>query len=368
MGFKCGIIGLPNVGKSTLFNALTESNKAEAANYPFATINPNIGRVAVPDSRLNKLSEISDSKNTIPTYIEFVDIAGLVKGASSGEGLGNKFLSYIREVDAIIHVVRCFEDNTIAIMSSVINPIEDIETILTELKLADIEVLQKKSLNLKSKLKSGEKNNKIQLNLISSLLDKLNNNEPLILKEWKKDQQQFIDKLNLITSKPMLYICNVDEKSIIKGNNLSNLVKEKIKKEGYESVIVSASIESQIAQIDHKYNKLELLQNLKLKETALKKVIHAGYNLLNLLTYFTSGPKETKAWTVPKDTTAIKAAGKIHSDFEKGFIRAETINYKDFITLKGEAACREAGKLRQEGKNYFVQDGDVFNFLFNVSP
>ena len=366
MGFKCGIVGLPNVGKSTLFNALTESNKAEAANYPFATIKPNIGRVPVPDERLTKLSELSLSKKTIPTYIDFVDIAGLVAGASKGEGLGNKFLAYIRDVDAIAHVVRCFEDDNISHMSSVIDPIKDIETILTELRLADIQTLQNKSNDLKKKIKGGEKEIKIHLDIIYALLDIINNDQPLTTKEWSKNQMLFIKNLNLITNKPMLYVCNVDEKSIVRGNNLSNLVKIRAKKERNQSVVVSAAIEFQIAEFNDKNQKLELLKDLGLKETALKKFIYSGYNILNLITYFTSGPKETRAWTIPLNSTAAKAAGKIHSDFEKGFIKAETIFYKDFINFKGEAACREAGKLRHEGKEYIVKDGDIFHFLFNV--
>ena len=366
MGFKCGIVGLPNVGKSTLFNALTESNKAETANYPFATIEPNIARVPVPDKRLKKLSEISASKKIMHTYMDFVDIAGLVKGASNGEGLGNKFLAHIREMDAIAHVVRCFEDSNITHVSTTINPIEDIETIETELKLADIETLQNKFNNLQIKAKSGDKEIKIQLSLVSDLLERLNNYQSLNFKDWSKEQLQLINDLNLITNKPMLYVCNIDEKSVLNGNNFSHLVQEKSKNRGNQLVLVSAAIESQIAQFDSEKDKLELLNELQLKETTLKKVINSGYNLLNLITFFSSKPKETRAWTVTKNTKASKAAGKIHSDFEKGFIRAETISYDDFVHFNGEVGCREAGKLRQEGKDYIVQDGDIFNFLFNV--
>ena len=366
MGFKCGIVGLPNVGKSTLFNALTESNKAETANYPFATIEPNIARVPVPDKRLKKLSEISTSKKTIPTYMDFVDIAGLVKGASNGEGLGNKFLAHIREMDAIAHVVRCFKNANITHVSTTINPIEDIEIIETELKLADIGTLQNKFNNLQKKVKSGDKEIKIQLSLVSDLLERLNNCKLSNFKNWSKEQLQMINDLNLITNKPMLYVCNVDEKSIVNGNNISHLVQEKFIGEGNQLVLVSAAIESQIAQFDSEKDKLELLNELQLKETTLKKVINSGYNLLNLITFFASKPKETRAWTVTKNTKAPKAAGKIHSDFEKGFIRAETISYDDFVHFKGETRCREAGKLRQEGKDYIVQDADIFNFLFNV--
>ena len=366
MGFKCGIVGLPNVGKSTLFNALTESNKAEAANYPFATIEPNIGRVAVPDNRLIKLSSIGKSEKIIPTYIDFVDIAGLVKGASTGEGLGNKFLAHIREVDAIAHVVRCFEDDNITHVSSSINPIDDIEIITTELKLADLETLQNKLNLLEKKAKYGDKEIKKQIELILLLQKKLNNEEKIQNTNLDIDDLFFYYSLNLITTKPILYICNVDEKSILKGNNFSKLVTERAKKECNDVVIVSAAIESQIAEFENISDKLELLKDLGLEETTLKKVINAGYKILDLITYFTCGPKETRAWTITKNTTAPQAAGKIHSDFEKGFIRAETIGYSDFIENRGESASREAGKLRQEGKEYIVKDGDVMHFLFNV--
>ena len=366
MGFKCGIIGLPNVGKSTLFNALTESSKAEIANYPFATIEPNIGRVPVPDKRLQILSNIGKSKKTIPTYIDFVDIAGLVKGASTGEGLGNKFLSHIREVDAITHVVRCFENNNITHVSTSINPLEDIDTIATELKLADLETLQNKLNAFEKKSKSGDKKIKGQIYFIEQIQNQLNSNENINNLKIKEDDLNFFNSLNLITSKPILYICNVDEKSVVSGNNFSKFVKEKANKEFSNTVIVSAAIESQIAELDSENDKSEMLKELGLKETTLKKIIHAGYNLLNLITFFTCIPKETRAWTVTENTTAPEAAGKIHTDFKKGFIRAETISYEDFINFKGEATCREAGKLRQEGKDYIVKDGDVLNFRFNT--
>ena len=366
MGFKCGIVGLPNVGKSTLFNALTESNKAEAANYPFATIEPNIGRVAVPDQRLNTLSNIGKSEKTIPTYIDFVDIAGLVKGASTGEGLGNKFLAHIREVDAIAHVVRCFEDENITHVSTSINPLDDIETIMTELKLAELETLQNKFNSLEKKAKHGDKEIKNQIALLSTLQNKLNDDESIKNLDLSYEEIIFYNSLNLILAKPMLYICNVDEDSILKGNKFSELVKEKANSENNDTVIVSAAIESQIAEFDNEKEKFELLKDLGLTETTLKKVINAGYSILNLITYFTCGPKETRAWTIKKETTAPKAAGKIHTDFEKGFIRAETVAYNDYTELGGESASREAGKLRQEGKEYVVKDGDVMHFLFNV--
>ena len=366
MGFNCGIVGLPNVGKSTLFNALTESNKAEAANYPFATIEPNIGRVPVPDSRIHKLSEIGKSEKIIPTYIDFVDIAGLVKGASTGEGLGNKFLAHIREVDAIAHVVRCFEDENITHVSSTIDPLDDIETITTELKLADLETLQNKLNSLEKKSKNGDKEIKIQIELMLILQKKLNNDESIKNIELDKDEIIFYNSLNLISAKPMLYICNVDENSALEGNKFSKLVENKAISEGNNIVIVSAAIESQIAEFDNDSDKLELLKDLGLKETTLKKVINAGYKILNLITYFTCGPKETRAWTIGMKTTAPQEDEKIHTDFEKGFIRAETISYNDFIEFNGESASREAGKLRQEGKEYIVKDGDVMHFLFNV--
>ena len=366
MGFKCGIVGLPNVGKSTLFNALTESNKAEAANYPFATIEPNIGRVPVPDKRLDNLSKIGKSEKVIPTYIDFVDIAGLVKGASNGEGLGNKFLAHIREVDAIAHVVRCFEDENITHISSKIDPIDDILTIATELKLADLETLQNKFNLIEKKAKHGDQEFKNQLKIIKDIKNKLNKDESIKKIDLKDEDLIFYNSLNLITSKPMLYICNVDENSIVNGNHFTKLVYKKAKEEENDIVIVSAAIESQIAEFENEKDKLELLKDLGLSDTTLKKVINAGYTILNLITYFTCGPKETRAWTISKNTIAPKAAGKIHTDFEKGFIRAETIAYNDFIEFQGEALSREAGKLRQEGKEYIVKDGDVMHFLFNV--
>ena len=366
MGFKCGIIGLPNVGKSTLFNALTESDKAEAANYPFATIEPNVGRVPVPDKRLDNLSKIGKSEKIIPTYIDFVDIAGLVKGASNGEGLGNKFLAHIREVDAIAHVVRCFEDDNVTHVSKKIDPIDDILTITTELKLADLETLQNRFNLIEKKAKQGDQELKNQLEIIKDIQKKLNEDRSIKNIELKEEDLAFYNSLNLITSKPMLYICNVDEESIVNGNHFTKLVYNKANEEKDDVVIVSAAIESQIAEFDNEKEKLELLKDLGLTDTTLKKVINAGYTILNLITYFTCGPKETRAWTISKQTTAPKAAGKIHTDFEKGFIRAETISYDDFIKFQGEASSRDAGKLRQEGKEYIVKDGDVMHFLFNI--
>ncbi len=366
MGFKCGIIGLPNVGKSTLFNALTESSKAEAANYPFATIEPNVGRVAVPDERLLILGKIGQSEKIIPSYMDFVDIAGLVQGASKGEGLGNKFLGHIREVDAIAHVVRCFNDDNISHVSNSIDPISDIEIINTELELADIETLESKKISLEKKGKQGDKEIKNQINIVKKLLDNLNNNYSYKKNEFSQEDNEFIKSLNLIKIKPMLYICNVDEESIKNGNQLSKQVTEYANNNNHNFVIVSASIESQIAELENNNEKLELLKEMGLNYTTLSKVIKSGYDLLNLINYFTCGPKETRSWTIGKETTAPQAAGKIHTDFEKGFIRAETIAYNDFIKFNGEAGSREAGKLRQEGKEYVVKDGDIMHFLFNV--
>jgi len=365
MGFKCGIIGLPNVGKSTLFNALTESNKAEAANYPFATIEPNVGRVAVPDERLEILGKIGKSEKIIASYMDFVDIAGLVKGASKGEGLGNKFLGHIREVDAIAHVVRCFNDENITHVSNIIDPLNDIETINTEILLADIETLESKKNSLEKKSKQGDKEILNQISIIEKIINNLsvfNSLENGFLEE----DNEFIKTLNLITIKPMLYICNVDEESAQNGNKLSKKVSEYANKNKHNSVVVSASIESQIAELENNEEKLEMIKEMGFSETTLTKVIKSGYNLLDLINYFTCGPKETRSWTINKNTFAPQAAGKIHTDFEKGFIRAETIAYNDFIEFNGDTGCREVGKLRQEGKDYIVKDGDVMHFLFNV--
>ena len=366
MGFKCGIIGLPNVGKSTLFNALTESNKAEAANYPFATIEPNVGRVAVPDDRLDVLGKIGKSEKIIPSYMDFVDIAGLVKGASQGEGLGNKFLGHIREVDAIAHVVRCFKDENITHVSDSIDPLNDIETINTELQLADIETLETKKSSLEKKSKQGDKEILHQIKLIENIIENLNDLSVLQNSEFTQEDNEFIKTLNIIAIKPMLYICNVDEDSVQNGNEMSQKVSDYANEKNHNAVIVSASIESQIAELENNDEKLEMIKEMGLSETTLSKVIKSGYNLLNLINYFTCGPKETRSWTIDKNTLAPQAAGKIHTDFEKGFIRAETIAYEDFVKFNGESGSRDAGKLRQEGKDYTVENGDVMHFLFNV--
>jgi GTP-binding protein YchF len=366
MGFKCGIIGLPNVGKSTLFNALTESNKAEAANYPFATIEPNVGRVAVPDERLDILGTIGKSEKIIPSYMDFVDIAGLVKGASQGEGLGNKFLGHIREVDAIAHVVRCFKDENITHVSDSIDPLNDIETINTELQLADIETLETKKSSLEKKSKQGDKEILHQIKIIENIIENLNDLSFLQNNEFTQEDNEFIKTLNIIAIKPMLYICNVDEDSVQNGNEMSQKVSDYANEKNHNAVIVSASIESQIAELENNDEKLEMIKEMGLSETTLSKVIKSGYNLLNLINYFTCGPKETRSWTIDKNTLAPQAAGKIHTDFEKGFIRAETIAYEDFVKFNGESGSRDAGKLRQEGKDYTVENGDVMHFLFNV--
>ena len=366
MGFKCGIIGLPNVGKSTLFNALTESNKAEAANYPFATIEPNVGRVAVPDERLDILGTIGKSEKIIPSYMDFVDIAGLVKGASQGEGLGNKFLGHIREVDAIAHVVRCFKDENITHVSDSIDPLNDIETINTELQLADIETLETKKSSLEKKSKQGDKEILHQIKIIENIIENLNDLSFLQNNEFTQEDNEFIKTLNIIAIKPMLYICNVDEDSVQNGNDMSKKVSDYANEKNHNAVIVSASIESQIAELKNNDEKLEMIKEMGLSETTLSKVIKSGYNLLNLINYFTCGPKETRSWTIDKNTLAPQAAGKIHTDFEKGFIRAETIAYEDFVKFNGESGSRDAGKLRQEGKDYTVENGDVMHFLFNV--
>ncbi len=366
MGFKCGIVGLPNVGKSTLFNALTESNKAEAANYPFATIEPNVGRVAVPDNRLKVLASIGKSQKIVPSFMDFVDIAGLVKGASKGEGLGNKFLGHIKEVDAIAHVVRCFEDTNITHVSSRINPIDDIETINLELQLADLDSLNNKKINLEKKLKTNDKAAKYQFHIIERAIISLSEDNDIKINQFNEDEKEFIYQLNLISLKPTMYICNVDEGSIHKGNSFSNEVIEIAKKSNKSVVLISASIEAQIAELESEEEKNEFLKELNLDDTTLSKVIKTGYNLLNLINYFTCGPKETRSWTIDRGTSAPQAAGKIHTDFEKGFIRAETVSYGDYVQYDGENGSREAGKLRQEGKDYVVNDGDVMNFLFNV--
>jgi GTP-binding protein YchF len=366
MGFKCGIVGLPNVGKSTLFNALTQTAAAQAANYPFCTIEPNVGEIAVPDPRLDKLSALAKSEQIVPTRISFVDIAGLVKGASKGEGLGNQFLATIREVDAIVHVVRCFEDSDITHVEGKIDPVADIETIDTELMLADLDSLEKRVDALEKKAKgSGEdaKLAKEMLDLINRALVLLRNGKPARLVERKPDEEKLFHSLGLLTSAPVLYACNVEEASAAGGNAFSAKVEARAKAEGAVAVVISAKIESEIAMLPPE-ERSDYLEAVGLKETGLDRLIRAGYALLHLVTYFTAGPKEARAWTITKGTKAPAAAGVIHSDFERGFIRAETIGYEDFIASGGEAGARDAGKMRLEGKDYLVADGDVMHFRF----
>ncbi len=365
MGFKCGIVGLPNVGKSTLFNALTQTAAAQAANYPFCTIEPNVGDVAVPDSRLDELAAIAGSGQIIPTRLTFVDIAGLVRGASKGEGLGNQFLANIREVDAIAHVVRCFEDTDITHVEGRIDPRADIETIETELMLADLESLEKRVVALEKKAKGGDKEAKETVDLINRALVLLREGKPARLVERKPEEERLFQMLGLLSSKPVLYVCNVEEASAENGNTYSEKVFALAKEENAVAVVVSARIESEIAVLPPE-EQTDYLEAVGLSEPGLNRVIRAGYDLLGLVTYFTVGPKEARAWTITKGTKAPQAAGVIHTDFEKGFIRSETIAYEDYISLKGEAGARDAGKLRLEGKEYVVQDGDVLHFRFNT--
>ncbi len=366
MGFRCGIVGLPNVGKSTLFNALTETQAAQAANYPFCTIEPNVGQVAVPDPRLDQLAAIAKSAKIIPTQLGFVDIAGLVKGASKGEGLGNQFLGNIREVDAIVHVLRCFENDDIQHVANKVDPLADAEVVETELLLSDLESLEKRVPNLVKKGAQGDKESKIAASVLGQALELLREGKPARLTMPKDEEEERVfAQAQLITAKPVLYVCNVNEEDAAKGNALSETVFAKAKAEGANAVVVSAAIESELTGMDEA-DKLEFLAELGLTETGLARVIRSGYDLLHLLTFFTVGPKEARAWTVEVGAKGPQAAGAIHSDFERGFIRAETIAFEDYIALNGEAGARDAGKLRQEGKEYVVQDGDVLHFKFNV--
>jgi GTP-binding protein YchF len=363
MGFKCGIVGLPNVGKSTLFNALTQTAAAQAANYPFCTIEPNVGDVGVPDPRLDTLAGIAGSKEIIPTRLTFVDIAGLVRGASKGEGLGNQFLANIRECDAIAHVVRSFEDSDITHVEGAIDPVADIETIETELMLADLDSLERRVVALEKKARGGDKEAKETLDLVQRALVLVRDGKPARLVERKPEEEKLFASLGLLSSKPVLYVCNVDEGSAHDGNDFSARVFARAKEEGAKAVVVSAKIESEIAVLPQA-EQAEYLEAVGLDEPGLNRVIRAGYELLGLLTYFTVGPKEARAWTITQGTKAPQAAGVIHTDFEKGFIRAETIAYPDYVALKGEAGARDAGKLRLEGKDYVVADGDVLHFRF----
>ena len=366
MGFRCGIVGLPNVGKSTLFNALTETAAAQAANYPFCTIEPNVGRVAVPDPRLRQISEIAKSAQTIETQIEFVDIAGLVRGASKGEGLGNQFLANIREVDAIVHVLRCFEGGDVTHVEGRVDPIADAETVETELMLADLDSLERRVPNLVKKAQQGDKEAKIEASVLGQALDLLRDSKPARLTKPKDaEEEKALQRAQLLTAKPVLYVCNVDESEAAEGNAHSARVFEKAKAENAIAVVISAAIEAEIATLPSDEREA-FLSDLGLEETGLSRIIRAGYDLLGLITFFTAGPKESRAWTVHRGAKAPEAAGEIHTDFERGFIRAETIAFDDYVTVGGEAGAKEAGKMRSEGKEYVVQDGDVLLFRFNV--
>ncbi len=363
MGFKCGIVGLPNVGKSTLFNALTQTAAAEAANYPFCTIEPNVGEVGVPDERLDKLAAIGKSAKILPTRLTFVDIAGLVRGASKGEGLGNQFLGHIREVDAVAYVVRCFEDSDITHVENRIDPVSDAETVETELMLADLDSLEKRRSNLEKKAKTGDKDSKIQVAIIDKALVLLREGKPARLAKVTPEEEPAFRALQLLTAKPVLYVCNVEENASAKGNAFSAKVEARAKSEGAGCVVISAKIEAELASLPPEEREA-FLSELGLAEAGLNRLISEGYRLLGLVTYFTVGPKEARAWTVTQGTKAPQAAGVIHTDFEKGFIRAETIAYEDYVRLNGEAGARDAGKLRLEGKEYVVADGDVLHFRF----
>ncbi|MBL3572619.1 redox-regulated ATPase YchF [Rhodovulum sulfidophilum] len=365
MGFKTGIVGLPNVGKSTLFNALTRTAAAQAANFPFCTIEPNVGEVAVPDPRLDRLAEIAGSKQTIPTRMTFVDIAGLVKGASKGEGLGNQFLANIRECDAVAHVLRCFEDGDVTHVEGRVDPVADAEVIETELMIADMESVEKRLQGLVRKVRGGDKEAVQQERLLKVALAALNEGRPARSVEIAEDDEKAWSMLQLLTSKPVLYVCNVSEEEAASGNAFSRAVAAMAEAQGAASVVISAKIEEEISQLDAEEAEV-FLGEMGLEEAGLDRLIKAGYTLLDLETYFTVGPKEARAWTIPVGTSAPKAAGVIHGDFERGFIRAETVAFDDYIACGGEQGAKDAGKMRAEGKGYVVQDGDVMHFLFNA--
>ena len=365
MGFNCGIVGLPNVGKSTLFNALTEAAIAESANYPFCTIEPNVGRVPVPDPRLDQLAEVAKSQKVIPTQLEFVDIAGLVRGASKGEGLGNQFLANIREVDAVLHLLRCFEGETAHVDGSV-DPLRDADTVETELLLADLESCEKQYEQAAKRAKQGDKEAIAKRDVLGPVVEGLREGIPARNVQLTAEQRKTLKGLHLLTSKPVLYVSNVDEGSVASGNSLSQQVEARAKAEGAGHVVISAEIEAEVAQLSDREEKRAFLDDLGLEESGLARTIKEGFRLLNLITFFTAGPKEAHAWTVRNGANAPEAAGVIHSDMERGFIRAETIFWQDFVDCGGEAAAKEAGKMRVEGRDYTVKDGDVFHFRFNV--